>query len=420
MTAVAPTATPLARWRRPADWPWWAKVLAVYLATRALAALVFVVVARTQAPNLWTPGSPSYADYTGFMWDASWYREIAEHGYPHELPVGPDGVAQQNALAFFPLFPALARALMVLTGLGWQVVAPTLALLLGTGAALAVHQVVGEAVDRSGRPRDGAPGTPGTPGALPLATVAVLGVWGAAPVLQVAYTESLALLLLAAALLCLLRRRYLAAIPVVLGLGLTRAVALPLALAVVAHGVARWRAHRRDDDAFGTGERLALAALTAATALSGFLWPFLVGRLTGVPDAYTRTQAAWRGRREVVPVLPWLDVARWWAPEWWVLLLLGVLVLGVLAVLAVRRFGPELHGWTAGYLAYLVLVVEPGTSVLRFLVLAFPVSAAAADWALRRRRAAPALAALLVLGVLTEVAWVACIWRFVPPSGWPP
>lgn len=413
MTAIASTPARTRAWR-PGAWPWWAQVLAVYLAARAVSAVTFLVVARTQAANLWTPAAPSYAEYTGLMWDASWYREIAESGYPADLPVGSDGVAQQSALAFFPLFPALARMLMGVTGLDWQGAAPTLALALGAVAALVVHQVVAEAVDGSrrleGRHTRG----------LALATVAVLGVWGAAPVLQVAYTESLALLLLATTLLCLLRRQYVTALPVVVGLGLTRAVALPVTVAVVAHGIARWRAARDDDDEFRPGERLALVVLAVTTAASGLLWPFLVGRMTGVPDAYTRTQAAWRARRAVVPVLPWVDVARWWAPQWWVLLLLVVLTLGVVATTAARRLGPELQSWTGAYLAYLVLVIEPGTSTLRFLVLAFPVAAVAAHWALRRRHPGAALTALLVVGVVSQAAWVACIWRLVPPTGWPP
>ena len=46
------------------------------------------------------------------MFDGSWYRNVAENGYPAELPRGEDGLVQQNAWAFFPLFPMLARGLM--------------------------------------------------------------------------------------------------------------------------------------------------------------------------------------------------------------------------------------------------------------------------------------------------------------------
>lgn len=414
MTVTLPASERTTPASRLAASPWWARVLAVYLGTRVVSALVLLVVARTQAENRWTPASPSYAQYTGLMWDTSWYRQVAEQGYPTELPVGADGHAQQNALAFFPLFPSLARLLMTMTGLPWEVVAPTLALVLGVGAALVLHQVMAHVAAGPAWAGDRARA------GLPLATVAVLGVWGAAPVLQVAYTESLALLLLATALLCLLRRDYVAALPVVVGLGLTRAVAMPFAVAVVAHAVARWRAHRRGEEEFDRRDRIGVGVLAGASVAAGAAWPALVGLLTGQPDAYAQTQGAWRARGAVVPVLPWVDVARWWAPGWWVLLLGITLFLAVTAVLALRRFSPELQGWTAGYFAYLLAVIEPGTSVLRFLVLAFPVAGVAAAWALRSRRRGVALTALVVVGLVSQVAWVACIWRLVPPSGWPP
>lgn len=402
---------------RPAHWPWWVQVLVVYLGARLVSAVVLLLVARTQAANLWTPQAPSYAQYTGLMWDASWYREIAEGGYPDVLPTGSDGQVLQSAWAFFPLFPALARALMAVTGASWQVVAPTLALVAGTGAALVVHQVVAAAVDRA--PQEWPSSLARR---LPLATVAVLATFAAAPVLQVAYTESLALLLLTTALWCLLRRHYLAAVPVVLGLGLTRAVALPVAVAVGAHAVARLRAALRGDEDFPARDRLAVTGLGVATVVSGLLWPAAAGALTGRPDAYTQVQGAWRGRGEVVPLVPWFDVARWLVGGWWWLLLAAVLGLAVLAVLAppLRRLGPELWGWTVGYLGYLLVAIEPGTSLLRFLLLAFPLAALAAALALRSRRWRFALTALVLIGVAGQVGWVGLLWRLVPPSGWPP
>ena len=95
---------------------WWVRVLLVWLVARAFSALVLMVVARTQAANVWTDAAPSYAQYTGLMWDASWYREIAEVGYPAGLPRGYDGQVTQSAWAFFPLFPMLVRGVTELTG----------------------------------------------------------------------------------------------------------------------------------------------------------------------------------------------------------------------------------------------------------------------------------------------------------------
>src|SRR5690606_31293468 len=220
-----------ARLARPTTWPWWTQVLAVYALARGVSAGILLVVARAQEANLWTDAAPSYTAYVARMWDASWYEQIYASGYPDTLPVGADGAVQQNVWAFFPLFPALVRALDAVTGLGWDVLAPTVALVCGAGAALVIHRLVATA---------GAAAVAQRPG-LPLATVLLVSVFPSSPVLQVAYTESLALLLVAAALLLLARHRYGWAALVIVLLGLSRAVALPMAAVVVWHGVVRWR-----------------------------------------------------------------------------------------------------------------------------------------------------------------------------------
>ena len=57
---------------------------------------------------------------------------------------------------------------------------------------------------------------------------------------------------------------------------------------------------------------------------------------------------------------------------------------------------------------------------MRFLLLAFPLASVAGAWALERPRPRAALTSLLVAAALTQVAWVALVWRLVPPAGWPP
>ncbi|MGI5377006.1 hypothetical protein ACQEV2_22700 [Streptomyces sp. CA-251387] len=52
----------------------------------------------------------------GRSWDSLWYLGIAAHAYGRTLHFGP-GVVQSD-LAFFPLYPALVRAVAVLTPLG--------------------------------------------------------------------------------------------------------------------------------------------------------------------------------------------------------------------------------------------------------------------------------------------------------------
>lgn len=401
--AVIDGADPPAAARWWSRWPWWVQVLAVYAGARLVSAGIFLAVAGTQEANLWTPAAPSYADYTGGMWDADWYRQIAEGGYPESLPRGADGGVQQNAWAFFPLFPALARAVMQVTGGSWNLVAPTLALLLGGVAMLVVHRLVAAVAPGRG---------------LPLVTVLLLSTFASAPVLQTAYTESAALALLAAVLWCLVRRRYLLGVPLVLVLGCTRAVALPVVVAVSAHGFSRWREARDCGRPFTDGLRIAV--LGAAAGVAGLLWPALVGVLTGEPDAYAQTQAAWRGRGAVVPVLPWFDVARWLFGPLGTVIVVALFALAVAAVVRLRRLGPELQGWTGGYLAYLLVVVEPGSSLVRFLLLAVGLAAGLGAWALRSRWWPALLSALVVFGIAGQVAWIGLLWRLVPPSGWPP
>jgi hypothetical protein len=390
---------------------WWVAVLVVALGARLVSALVFVLVARHQDANLWTAADPSYPDYTSLMWDSSWYRRIAEHGYPPTLPLGSDGRVQQNAWAFFPLYPAMVRAAMQVTGGTWVVVAPLVAVLLGLLAMLVVHQVVAEAVRRTDLPER-------VRRHAPLLTVALLSTSASAPVLQVAYTESAALLGVATTLWAVQRRRYAPAALAIVAVGMTRAVALPLAVVVVAHGISRLRSGR----AFPVARRLAVAGLALLGVVAGFAWPTAVAFLTGVPGAYELTQGAWRARGAVVPLLPWVDIARWALHGWAVPALGGLAALAVagLSARSVRALGPVMHAWLAGYVVYLVAVIEPGTSLLRFAILAFPAWAALAVKVLNGRRAWVWSSVLVLAGLAGQVAWIGLIWRLVPPSGWPP
>ncbi len=405
MTTVrAPSATtPAARVLHPATWRWWVQVLVVYGLARATSAAILVVVSRSQAENLWTDAAPSYLAYTARMWDASWYEQIYASGYPDTLPVGPDGAVLQNAWAFYPLFPGLVRGLDAVTGLGWDVLAPTVALLCGAGAALVIHRLVATA---------GAAAVERRPG-LPLATVLLVSVLPASPVLQVAYTESLALLLVASSLLLVARRRYgWAAVTIVL-LGFTRAVALPMAVVVLWHALARWR---RDD--LRAPDAARLGGLFVLAVVSGFAWQWASSVVTGVDQAYFRTQEAWRGGSDVVPFVPWLDVSRWLlgGAGPWVLVLVLLATAALVLSPATRRLGPEMFAWSGAYLAYLVAAVQPGTSLVRFLLLAFPLAAVTVGWT----RSRAWLAVVTVACVAGQVWWVWSLWRLVPPSGWPP
>ncbi|WP_448059429.1 hypothetical protein [Cellulomonas hominis] len=397
----------------PRRWPGWGQALAVYALARLVSAVILLVVARHQVANGWTGPHPSYSDYTGLMWDASWYRSIAEHGYPAQLPVGADGLVQQNAWAFFPLFPLLVRAVMSVTGAGWTVVAPTVALVLGALAVMVIHRVVERGAPRAVAARPG----------LPLLTVLLVSVFPTSPVLQAGYTESAALLLVAVSLWLIVERRYGWACLAVLALGFTRAVAPPMAVVVLVHVVVRWRELQRAGER-PSGQLLGWwAGLGATAGVSGVAWPLICGWVTGVPDGYLQTQGAWRGVRDIAPFGAWGYVSRFWfgdlAP---LVLVLGfALVVAVLLVPAAWRLGRELHAWSAAYMVYLAAAVEPGSSLARFLLLAFPLGAAAAGVVTRPVWGRRLWCSVLVVAMLVlQVVWVASIWRMSPPTDWPP
>ncbi|MCL2465392.1 MAG: hypothetical protein FWF28_10050 [Micrococcales bacterium] len=401
------------RLRDPRTWPWWGKTLGVYAVSRVLTAAVFLWVAGYQKANTWTGAHPSYFPWVGLMFDGSWYQQIALHGYPSVLPVDAAGTVQQNAWAFFPLYPALARGVMVVTRLPWEVAAPLLSTVLAGGAMLAIHRCVAEGAPRA---------VARWPG-LPLATVLVVCVFPTSPVLQTAYTESLALLLIAVTLLALLRHRYAWAGLLMVLLGLSRAVAMPMAAVVVIHAAVRWWDARQGRDRVRPRTWAGLGALTAVAVASGFLWPAICGWWTGNPEAYVLTQESWRGLHSVQLFIGWTYVPQFWFGGRWPLVVIPALAFTAAVILAPSAFrlGRELHVWAAAYVVYLAGVVEPGSSLARFLLLAFPLGAATVGAVGRTRRGRAVWLAFVVLAMgALQVLWIRQIWLFNPTGDWPP
>ena len=453
------------------------QTLGVYVVSRLWLVVVFAQAAAHQPTTGWTTtASPSYFEFVASQFDGAWYHKITQCqpdcgflglGYPSELPVGADGSVQQNAWAFFPGFPLLVRTVMTLTGGTWTVTAPLVATVLGALAMLVVYRLV----------TDAAPAA--RPG-LPLATVALVCAFPTAPVLQTAYTESLALLLVALSLWAVVRCWYPMAAVTVAALGFTRAVALPMAVVVAVHAGARWWAARQpgarggarrgrdapvpgsdsaDEPADGSSSGPAdgpaqhgrdhvpvrdwvqIGGLFVVTVVSGFVWPWITAWRTGTPNGYLRTQEAWRATA-TDPFAGW-QVAQFWVGKLFSWLGIGldpatadqtlrtatvvlviaalVLVVTLLAVPAGRRTGPELVAWSAGYLGYLAAVVEPGSSLARFLLLAFPMAAGSAGLVTRPPWARRAwLAVLLVVMLWLQVVWVDGTWTYGSGENWPP
>lgn len=395
-------------------------LLVIYAISRLVALLgIWVAAHYYQSPagvGHLEPGLPDMFR----LWDTEWYRRIVTEGYPIPLPADPEtGQITYSAWAFFPLFPGLVRLLMV-TGLPFTAAAVLLNLALGAAAVVLVWKVLsfpGHAASQPARER------------LAFVAAALWCFYPATGVMLLPYTEALAAVLIAAALLMLMRGRYLTVALIALLLGFTRGVAAPLGLAVLAHLWLRWRDDRESGTAPFAHDRTRIVLMCLATGISGIAWPMTVGYLSGLPDAFFQVQAAWGQRPDQGPFVLWFS----WAWEQRGLLAVVVMVALVATYLAlvIGRHGAwiplEVRMWALMYPLYLFAVVRPITSMWRFLLLDFPLAALVASVVMRTstggrvvrhwRRRAAVVVLVLVLGVF---AWSCGLLPYVPWHVTPP
>ena len=385
--------------------PWFAVPVGIFALTRLIDAVVIVLMARHQIPasSLPTGGPvPTVVDPPSYLsaiqsWDGQWYRQIVEHGYPTTLPTE-HGVVQQNAWAFYPGYPSLVW-LVTKVGASFGFAASVVSLGAGAGAMCVLYRLI---LARSST-------------WLAFMTILAVCCAPAAPILQVAYTESLGLLLLVIALWCLDRRRYGWLVLAGVALSLTRPITAPLALSALAEFVLRWRS--RESEPFPVPERWKLAGATVALVASTTLWPLVTGIVVGDLSAYGDTQRAWRGIARNRPDT-WLQSLLHAAPpgRW---IFVGVVIVASVAV-ALRNSGwsTGIRAWTATYPTYILAVTPATSSIFRYGLLVGP-----AWWPFSRHRSAPAstarrvalVLAVSVVGIATQVLWL--YWYFVITDG---
>jgi hypothetical protein len=353
-------------------------------------------------------GGPGFTGYLS-SWDAVFYREISEQGYPAELPRNDDGQVVKNAWAFMPLFPVLVRFVRPVVGGDWLIAAIVVAVLAGAGATLVLHRLM---LTRFG---------------------ARASFWGAvffcvAPmsfVLQVPYAEGLFLLLMFGALLAMTARRWawftvlgvLAAFAHPGGLALSAALGLTWLVRLVrsrrAHGARRGT--ERDHELVRTplAEHLRIWTAGLIVTAAGFAWPVVVAVVTGERDGYFATESSWWrdyiGTDGFVPFTPWFRFGAamgGWLGVVAVVLLLAAVVLGL--VRRSQRLGLELQTYTIGYVAYLVAVFLPQQSSFRMLMPLAPLLGDPQLSATRRRVVVTIVASLALQVVAIVVLWT--IW----------
>lgn len=387
-----------ARFREPARrfgrLPAWARVLLVYAASRVVSTVLIAAMFLLATGLHWKFASyRAHADFFTFSgsWDASFYKRIAELGYPRTLPTDLAGHVLPNPWAFLPVYPGLVRALMDVTGLGFYPAGVLLAAACGAGAALLLHAVLAERTTRTRA----------------FWATAVFCLGPLSFLLQVAYAESLFLLLLFGALLMMVRRHYLMIIPFAVVAAFTRPGILALALALGLHLLVRLSSADRPR----ARETASIVAAGAVTAGAGLAWPLVAAAVTSRKDAYLATELSWWvgfvGRRRFAPLTPWFAMADRYLGA--VGAVLVVLVAAAFAWWLLRRptraLGSELVGFGGGYALYLFAVFLPQQSTFRLLLPLSPLTASGTFTRTARRRRAILIGAVALQPVAILLLW---------------
>lgn len=341
------------------------RLAAIYLGGRVVTT-VFLLLASANAPlsSRFGRGATLF-DYI-LAWDARWYWIVATSGYPSELPRVDSGEVGENAWAFMPVFPFLARGFGALLG-HYGYGALLVAFVAGFLCCLVLYGILREKI-----------GDVAATWAVVFFSASPLAVF-----FQVGYAETLFLLFVLVGIWCLQRRRYGWLYLVIPLMGFSRPGVLAFALLMGLFGLMRW--FRRREEPLHRLEVIHILALGAIATAVGFSWQFIAAAVTGNPTAYFETELAWRrlwvsDAGGFVPFEGWIQGVDFWSrtwglPEW----MAGVLGVGTLVAIAaillfephVRRLGPETRLWAASYLLYLVAVFFPQSSIFRLL---FPLA----------------------------------------------
>jgi Gpi18-like mannosyltransferase len=348
------TLSPLPRWLVG----WWAAGRVVAIAT-----------AFALKPTVWTLD----------RWDGRWYRMVARDGYL--LVPG-----RQSDPAFFPLYPILLRALHA-AGVGWGIVGPllsNLALLLGLGLFYALtREIFSEPLARR--------------------STIYLAIFPLSYVFSMAYPESVELVLLTAAPLAALRRRWWLAAVCAGAAALARPEGLFLALPLA--GIA-W-SQRQSLPPVRRGAALA-AVIAPVAALASF--SLYLDAVLHDPTAWSEAERSWGRQFRVTGAyraFAHLPSAVGHTP--WLVRDVAFFFFYLTLLYAARRLGAPVL-WLAAAAAIVVLPIFTGAfdSIGRFGLLAPPLFWGLAGIAKEARsdRLVRCLSLVLLVGATASLAYV--------------
>jgi hypothetical protein len=313
-------------------------------------------------------------------WDGRWYRAVAEHGYL--LVPG-----QQSDPAFFPLFPALLRAMHHL-GFGYTSGGIALANVAFLATLAAFHVLTRDLFGSAFARR---------------ATV-YLAIFPFGYVFSMAYPESIVLAAMAVAVVAAARGRWGIAAVCAAAASLGRPEGLFAAAPLLALA---WRARRtltplRRGVAFG-------ACLASVGALGAY--PLYLDRVLRDPSAWSRAELAWGRRFTPLGALHALgNLPRAFDGNAWVVRDVAATLLYLVLLVAAARAGTP-RVWLLLGAAIVVLPVFSGSfaSIGRFGLLAPPVFWGLA-WIGRRPRLDASIRAVSVVLLVAATATIPLVF----------
>jgi hypothetical protein len=373
--------------------PSWVVPLVMFFASRlystALLVGMFFVAVAQGLPFASGRISTSVLAYFG-SWDATFYRRIADFGYPTSLPMA-HGQVLHNVWAFLPVFPGIVRGVMTVTGADADAAGVGVALVCGAAASVVIARLLEPRVGRTAA----------------LWVVAMFDFGPVAFLLQLPYAESLFCLLIFASLWALTAERYLLVTVFGVIAAFTRPgeLALPLAMGILL--LVRLRTWRKTGS--WTGWRL-LAAIVVTTA-AGLAWPIIAAVATGNRNAYLATELSWWtgfvGTPPFVPFSPWFLMATRYLNIAGIVLVVVIIAATAwwLSRASIRALGPEIVLFGGGYALYLVAVFLPQQSLFRLLL---PLTPLLGDPVLSQSKRARWV--LLAVGAALQPVAVVLLW----------
>jgi hypothetical protein len=190
-----------------------------------------------------------------------------------------------------------------------------------------------------------------------------------------------------------------------LALALTRHVLAPFVVVVAVHALVRWQEQR--SAAPGSSlDRRPILLLAASVGFVG-LWPAVAAITTGRLSAFTDTQATWRRTPTTGPFGVFTVAEDLGGP----IALVCLLAVAAALVWLVLRPGtpgwdPEVRAWAAAYPLYLLIVAPAAVSLIRLLLLAFPLMWVLPEDATSRRNRIFVVVVLAVAGLCLQWYWI--------------